>query len=250
MIYFFYRKTRLAYIYIYIYNCFMANSGISSIKCRKYTFALSNPSQWESVIDIVEGFPGYAYIKHDKDNGSVHYHFYIEFPNPRSLHSVAQELNLPDSMIEKVRCPEGLLKYLTHSDNKSIQAGKYQYSRDDITTNLPDSAFEGPEDWDKMYDEIVDIVGEYGDGNLSYRQMMVKLKPFLRGCRPTSIVRHCFDVNAREVTTSDNYPRVPFSGESIETPFGTARNLGLSKSSEFHVPRKLTQQKILSDYPT
>lgn len=228
----------------------MASLGNSSIKCRKYTFSISNPSQWESIIDVVEGFPGYAYIKHDKDNGSVHYHFYVEFPNPRSLHSVAQELGILDNMVEKVRCPEGLLKYLTHSDNKSIQQGKYQYSKDDIVTNLPDSAFEFPQDWHKMYNEIVDVVAQYGDGTLSYRQMMKKLEPYLVGSRPSSILRHSLDIQAREVVNADNFPRVPFSLESIQTPFGPARNMGLSKCSEFHVPKEHTQQKLVPDYPT
>ena len=47
------------------------------IKRRNYTFALTKDN--ERIIHIVEKYPKYAYIKHDKDKAETHYHYYIEY---------------------------------------------------------------------------------------------------------------------------------------------------------------------------
>lgn len=201
----------------------MITGNTSKIKARKYTFSLSKEEQWQTAIDFCESCPGFAYIKHDKDEGSVHYHFYVEFPNPRSLHAIAQELDVPDNMIEKVRTPQGLLKYLTHTDDKSVKAGKHAYSKDEIETNLPDSAFDYV-DASKAYDEIRDALDDYFAGHLSYRQITTKLKPYiLSGSLPTSIVRQLTDLRKYALTTSDDFAHIPVEEYDEET-----RNRSLS----------------------
>lgn len=216
-----------------VYNELMASQGNTSIKARKFTFALHNPDQWQQAIDFVEDCPAYAYIKHDKDPDSEpHYHFYIEFPNPRSLNSVALDFNLPSNMIEKVRCPQGLLAYLTHTDQKSVEAGKHAYSFEEIKTNLPESAFSGPLDKRKLWIELSELVDDYFSGRITYRFMCQRYMSFVDSMTPVNMLNTLFKLRSYAVPTSDDFERVPVES----TPFSETRNMGLSKCSEFHVP--------------
>lgn len=108
-------------------------------KRRNFTMSLvvEKTPNITDVISIVEKYPAYAYILHDKDNTSPHYHFYIEFPNPRSFSSVADELKIPESMLCKVYDKSAILQYLTHENDKD----KYHYPFSDVVTNLPEEAF-------------------------------------------------------------------------------------------------------------
>lgn len=216
----------------------MASQGNTSIKARKYTFALSNPDQWESAIEYAEGCPAYAYIKHDKDSdASPHYHFYIEFPNPRSLNAVAEDLNLPPNMIEKVRAPQGLLKYLTHTDDKSVAAGKHPYTFEEIHTNLPESSFAGPIDKRKLWLEITDMVDAYYKGELSYRDLRQRLLSFVDTMSPLQMFQFALKIRSYAVPSSDDFTHVPV----VELHDGKTRNGGLSNRSEFHVPSAVQQ---------
>lgn len=100
------------------------------LKRRNYTFALTRDN--ERVQKIVEKYPKYAYILHDKDKGENHYHYYIEFPNPRSIDSVARELDIPTNMIEQVYNKKAILEYLTHQNDPQ----KHAYFIEDIITNM------------------------------------------------------------------------------------------------------------------
>lgn len=81
----------------------------------------------------ISGFPKYAFIKHDKDNTQhVHYHFYLEFQNPRSFSSVANELNIPVTNLQGVLSKSGILQYLTHENDPK----KFHYDKSDITSNF------------------------------------------------------------------------------------------------------------------
>lgn len=211
----------------------MAVQGNTSIKARKYTFALSNPEQWESAIEYAEGCPAFAYIKHDKDSdASPHYHFYIEFPNPRSLNAVADDLNIPANMIEKVRAPQGLLKYLTHTDDKSVAAGKHPYTFEEIHTNLPESAFAGPIDKRKLFLQIGDMVDSYYKGELKYNDLLQQMLSFVDTMTPMGMVNFCLKLRSFQAPSSDDFTRVPVVDLHAEKP----RNGGLSNRSEFHVP--------------
>ena len=100
------------------------------IKRRNYTFALTKDN--DRVSKIVEQYPKYAYIKHDKDTTVEHFHYYVEFPNPRSLNSLALELNIPANMIQQVFNKTGILEYLTHKN----ETDKHHYDESEIITNM------------------------------------------------------------------------------------------------------------------
>jgi hypothetical protein len=112
------------------------------IKRRNYTFALvtENTPNINEIIELVTQYPKYAYILHDKDvkdDGTgelkpAHYHFYIEFPSPRSLRAVSKELNIIESMLRQVYDKRGILNYLTHKK----QPEKFQYNDSEIMTNM------------------------------------------------------------------------------------------------------------------
>lgn len=124
---------------------------MSGIKRRNYTFALTKDN--DRVIKIVVQYPKYAYIKHDKDKDTEeHYHYYVEFNNPRFLSAVALELGIPDNMLEQVYSKKGILEYLTHEN----QPDKYHYSKDEIITNMDFSSETGE----------IDLVQEMADYRL------------------------------------------------------------------------------------
>lgn len=83
-------------------------------------------------------YPKYAYIRHnkdvDKDGRAVlpHVHFYLEFKNPRSFASVANELQIPVNNLQKVFSKSGILAYLTHEN----EPDKYHYDKHDVVSNF------------------------------------------------------------------------------------------------------------------
>lgn len=75
----------------------------------------------------------YAWILHDKDSTEhKHYHYVLIFPNPRSLKSIANDLELPYTMIDKVWSKRGILDYLTHENDPN----KHHYSLSEIEANF------------------------------------------------------------------------------------------------------------------
>lgn len=204
----------------------------NTYKGRKYFFAIHKPEQWDDCIAFAESCDAYAYIKHDKDGETPHYHFYIEFTNPRSIKSVASDIGIPDNMLEKVRSPEAVKLYLTHSDKKSQQAGKHLYDFSEVVTNLPDSAFVSNKMTPEIYDLITDTTDRYFKGELSYRQMMNVLKPLFYDITPRALLQIELSAGRFHTTTPDDFERVPFSAIDSAT---LTRNGGLSSvpSSEF-----------------
>lgn len=77
----------------------------------------------------------WAYIRHDKDGDGVehvHYHYYLEFPNPRSFASVANDLKIPVNNLQAVIDKKGILQYLTHENAPD----KHHYDKDEIVSNF------------------------------------------------------------------------------------------------------------------
>ena len=77
-------------------------------------------------------------ITHDKDvnvdTGEVvepHTHIYIEYDTPRKVSTVANLLGVADNFIEVVKNKKGMLRYLTHKDQKT----KVKYDDDEVYTN-------------------------------------------------------------------------------------------------------------------
>lgn len=224
------------------YNGVMAYSGNTSqnapAKRRNFTTVLHDPNQWQNAIDFVEACPKYAYIKHDKgvDSANPHYHFYFEFQNPRSFKTVAADLGVPVHMVERPRNTEGLLYYLTHQDKKSQKEGKQVYHVEDISTNLPDTAFQAPLDKQKFWDLCVELADEFRKGNITYREYMSKLSPNLVNTMTAQgIASFTFKVAMAAPHTSDDFDRVP----NVETPFGSA----LGTADLTNVPSSMFQNK-------
>lgn len=75
----------------------------------------------------------WAWIYHNKDKAEhKHYHFYLEFANPRSFLSVANELNIPVTNLQQVFDKKGILQYLTHENSPE----KHHYSPEEVHANF------------------------------------------------------------------------------------------------------------------
>lgn len=136
-------------------------------KVRNFTFV--QKSGISSLVErIKEVAPKWAYIKHDKDitEDGIHYHFYVEFPNPRSWVAVANDLEIPVTSLQKVLNKRGILEYLTHKNNPE----KHHYNDDEIVTNM------------NILTEIstpeVDVIQEFED-YLAYKQGRITYRDFL-----------------------------------------------------------------------
>jgi len=77
-------------------------------------------------------------INHDKDvndeTGEIvepHTHIYLEYETPRKVSTVANLFGVAPNFIEVVRNKKGMLRYLTHKDQKT----KVKYDDDDVYTN-------------------------------------------------------------------------------------------------------------------
>jgi len=155
-------------------------------KRRNFTFALTQDN--ERIIDLVKQLPGYAFIYHDKDkDAEPHYHYYIEFPNPRSFESVSEDLDIPKNMLQKVFSKQGILSYLTHENEPS----KYHYNKSDIITNFPETAFESKKCSDTDYKRIVYVTDQYRQGLISYSDMLLDLQDTLCDITPQALFRVC-----------------------------------------------------------
>lgn len=181
------------------------------IKRRNYTFALTKDN--DRIIKIVEKYPKYAYIKHDKDNAEIHYHYYIEFPNPRSINSVATELSIPDNMLEQVYSKKGILAYLTHENSPD----KHHYDTSEIISNF-DVILEGKEDDRKISHEdyilIATAINDYGDGKISFMELVNIMEPLLCSYNAARIFDLFLKAKNRNVRACHTF-RVPCSTTSI-----------------------------------
>lgn len=76
----------------------------------------------------------FAWILHDKDTSAErkHFHYLLMFPNPVSFSSVANTLEIPVTMIQKVFSKRGILDYLTHENDPN----KFHYSLSEIESNF------------------------------------------------------------------------------------------------------------------
>lgn len=93
----------------------------------------------ELLLSVIRSkFIDWAYILHDKDtdeNGVLkkpHFHW-VGRATPRCLSVVSNFLGLPENDIEVVKNFDNMVMYLIHLND----IDKYQYSPDDVETNLP-----------------------------------------------------------------------------------------------------------------
>lgn len=179
------------------------------IKRRNYTFALTKDN--ERIIKIVEKYPKYAYIKHDKDDAEVHYHYYVEFPNPRSIKNVAQELKIPENMLEQVYNKRGILEYLTHKN----ELNKHHYDDSEIKTNMDFTEEIKAQAVSKEEIElIINAIADYDEGTISYRQLMNQMVPFINPRNAEAVFRLFISGARRNVWACHTF-RVPSSTTPI-----------------------------------
>lgn len=148
-------------------------------KRRNFTFTV-----FEGVFEMIQPYfkgycPKWAYILHDKDDsGHKHYHLYVEYENPRSFASVANDLHIPVNQLQGVISKRGILSYLTH-DN---EADKHHYDLSEVVANF-DIVKEKQEE--KI--DVIQIAKDYAamrEGRMSYLE-------FLQ-CHENSISRQSF----------------------------------------------------------
>jgi len=144
-------------------------------KRRNFTFALNveDTPNLDKTLLTVRQMGAYAYILHDKDEGvKPHYHFYIEFPSPRSFPSVADDLEIPINQLQKVISKKGILQYLIHKNEPE----KFQYPIESIETNLPPVFFEDDTKEAKVerFRELVEDFIAYKEGRMTYREFIYK----------------------------------------------------------------------------
>lgn len=190
------------------------------IKRRNYTFALTRDN--DRVIKIVEKYPKYAYIKHDKDDAEVHYHYYIEFSNPRSLTAVAHELQIPENMIEQVYSKRGILEYLTHENAK----GKHHYDPSEIFSNFDVKTEASSDERKTSHDDywlIVNTIDDYKSGKITFKEMTKIVEPLICLASPIRI----YDMFMRTPSSRNvglSTFRVPCSNTSVNN--GTKKKGG------------------------
>lgn len=118
------------------------------MKARDVNFSVKQKEQIDYIVDHLQNtYPQgdtvhWGCIIHNKDlkDGQAvgdHLHVAIEFPNPRSIESIADEFNIPTHMIEKTRSRRAIFRYLVHRDNPE----KAQYSVSDILANFNYSSY-------------------------------------------------------------------------------------------------------------
>lgn len=135
-------------------------------KVRYFTFSLVKDNKLvQKRIKEYYNHAKYAWICHDKDTSSEHkhYHYVLMFDTPRSFRSIADDLELPVTLLQKVYSKKGILDYLTHENDPN----KYHYSLDEITAN-----FDIEEE--KKKDGGIDPWQEFCD----YKDMITGIIPF------------------------------------------------------------------------
>lgn len=144
------------------------------MKRRNYTFSLRvEKNDIENLnFKIISEVPKYAFILHDKDfnkeTGEIvepHWHYYIEFTNPRDIKSIAENFDIPVNQIQKVFSKTAILNYLTHCK----QPDKYQYNVSDVFTNFDLNAESG----------VVDVNNEFLD-LMKVRDLKMSINDYLK----------------------------------------------------------------------
>lgn len=100
---------------------------------------------YEAVLEIVQKFPKWAWIIHDKDikdkeTGELkkpHIHFIVEQDTPTTLSAIANKLGVRDNYLQFCRNFRSQMRYLIHADDPE----KFQYNPEEVQTNLSKSKY-------------------------------------------------------------------------------------------------------------
>lgn len=110
------------------------------IQGRTFTASLKPAWSNEKLQDFINSMNGVATvwgITHDKDTDAdgvfvePHTHLIIDYKTPRRITTVSNLLEVEPNFIEIVKNKRGIIRYLTHLDDKE----KYQYDTDSVITN-------------------------------------------------------------------------------------------------------------------
>lgn len=180
-------------------------------KVRYFTFVLQDNNK--IVQDKIKDYYAnekYAYILHDKDKsaGRKHYHYLLMFSSPRSFKSIANDLEMPVTNLQKVYSRKGMLAYLTHENDPS----QHHYDLSEITANFDIEEEKKKEDGGPEIDpwqEFCDYV-DMKEGRISMKEWFDKYKSilcditiiskrrvFIRPVRTKSLIPHGFLVEKR-----------------------------------------------------
>lgn len=161
------------------YEALCAWNNLQHTPSKRRNFTFTMPEAGFSICQpFVKGYvPKWAYICHDKDDSNhVHYHLYVEYDNPRSFASVANELHIPVNQLQGVISKRGILSYLTH-DN---EPDKHHYDESEIFSNF-DIVEEKKED-------EVDVMAEAMDyykmrmGQMTYIEFLQRHQKSISRC--------------------------------------------------------------------
>lgn len=141
-------------------------------KVRYFTFALHRDNSIViKKIKEIYAHDKYAYICHDKDTSAdrKHYHYVLMFDSPRSFKGIANDLEIPVTILQKVYSKKGILDYLTHENDPN----KHHYELSEITANFDVEEEKnkggGFDPWQEFCD-YVDMV----EGRMSPRDWFLK----------------------------------------------------------------------------
>lgn len=152
-------------------------------KVRYFTFSLTqNCHSVSKRIEEIYKNDKYAYICHDKDKSAEHkhFHFLLIFDSPRSFKSIANDLEIPVTMFQKVYSKKGMLDYLTHENDPN----KHHYDLSEIHANF-DVQEEKDKDENGGSGKIHDFKAFYYDyrdfrlGKISIEDFLDKYKSIL-----------------------------------------------------------------------
>lgn len=110
------------------------------IQGRTFTASLKPAWTNDKLKDFINSMSGVAVvwgITHDKDTDidgllvDPHTHLVIDYKTPRRITTIANLLEVDTNFIEIVKNKRGIIRYLTHLDDKQ----KYQYDPNSVITN-------------------------------------------------------------------------------------------------------------------
>ena len=118
----------------------MAKDGMKDRKFLGVLYPDSESYCCDDVLNLLKStFPEFAYIRHDMDtdeNGELkkpHIHWVGRLKGARYLSALADDLGLPENMIERCRSFDASIRYLVHADDSD----KYRYSLESVVSTFP-----------------------------------------------------------------------------------------------------------------
>lgn len=119
----------------------------------------------------------YAYIRHDQDESTPHWHIVLQLYTPlaqstvinwfRAVDSAGQPIN---TLAEPAAAIDSLYNYLTHSDDISVAAGKHLYDASSISCDDPSQFAPAA----SLQDSAAMALSDLLEGRLSLRECALK----------------------------------------------------------------------------